>query len=53
MENGSIQKEFRIDIPKPRNDSIRYQATFNKLCSDVRKSMRASNAQQDLGGIQN
>ena len=51
MENGSIQKEFRIDIPKPRNDNIRYQAAFNKLCSEVRKSMRTSSAKQDVGGI--
>jgi NitT/TauT family transport system ATP-binding protein len=51
MENGSIQKEFRIDIPKPRNDNIRYQAAFNKLCSEVRKSMRTSSVKQDVGGI--
>ena len=51
MDNGAIQEEFSIDIPKPRTDNIRYQPTFNKLCSDIRKSMGFLSGKQDARGI--
>jgi NitT/TauT family transport system ATP-binding protein len=51
MDNGLIQNEFLIDIPKPRKDNIRYQTKFNKLCSDIHRSMKTSSVQQDIGNF--
>ena len=51
MDNGLIQHEFFIDIPKPRRDDIRYQTKFNKLCSDIHTSMKTSCVQRDIGNV--
>ena len=51
MDNGLIQNEFLIDIPKPRRDNIRYQTKFNKLCSNIHLSMKTSSVEQDIGNV--
>ena len=51
MDNGLIQNEFLIDIPKPRRDNIRYQTKFNKLCSIIHRSMKTSRVGQDIGNV--
>ncbi len=49
MHDGSIQKNFSINIAKPRGDKIRYQPEFNALCSNIHQTMQTFHSQNEIG----
>jgi NitT/TauT family transport system ATP-binding protein len=39
MEGGTITHEVVVDLARPRNTELRYEASFSKLCRKVRSAM--------------
>lgn len=44
MDGGRIVQDIRIDVPKPRAPDVRYGATFNHHCAQVREAMDMATA---------
>ena len=40
MGEGFIQDQFTIDISKPRENKLRYETSFNNMCSKIYNSMK-------------
>jgi NitT/TauT family transport system ATP-binding protein len=48
MHRGSIVRDIRVDIPKPRAAGTRYSAAFSAHCARVREAMDAAPESQRL-----
>jgi NitT/TauT family transport system ATP-binding protein len=48
MGEGFIQDQITIDISKPRENKLRYETSFNTMCSKIYNSMKNSTFQNQV-----
>jgi len=39
MDAGDVRHDIRVELPRPRNQAVRYSAAFNAICVELRQAM--------------